>query len=612
MNENQTFYHRYVKNIFYSFRCRIILLFSLATIIPVVVLGSFSFSVLSDYMIESIEKEMEQSSNQLNMEANNSLSQAVALMNLSNSNELAHFLTFDGTDNTYQTALELGRTYLTMRSMKQIPDFVTDISIIGVSGNCYSEHNGYFRLENGFLEYPEISQIAGTPKSIHVFRQPLFSNGIPWEEDSFSLAKGVFRMGTTELIGIVQISLDRTYLSDLFQRHQINDDLQIFMVSPSEELIYPLYETEGYRECRNVVRDIFQLENTRGMLAAEAAGVKRLFFYEVLPSTNWFTISTISYSELLKPAYSILAWTVGTFASIILLTIVMNILISSNIVRPIEKLSRLMQRAANKDLQITVPTSNITEISSLYNSFDTMTRDIRQLMEDVIEEQNENKKMELTILQEQINPHFLYNSLEAIIWAASNGKSFQVEELTVSLARFYRLALSKGMDVVTLNQELELAGCYLKIMKMQYHDLFDYHITADETVADVLFPKMVLQPIVENSIYHGLQMKRASAGQPGSIEILVKRTAAEAASLIIEIRDNGAGIDPETLKELNQCMDISCHHSPAGFGLKNINQRIKLYYGESYGLEIESMLHMGTTVRITVPLIFHRDNAKSD
>lgn len=612
MNKKQTFYQKYVKKIFCSFRYRIILLFSSATIIPLIVLGLFSFSILSDYMIENIENEMEQFSAQLNTEANNSLSQAVALMNLSNSNGVAHFLTVDDGDNTYQAALELGQSYFTMRSMKQIPDFVTDITIIGISGNGYSEHNGYFQLENNFLEYPEISQIVGIPKSIHVFRHPLFFHEMSWEKESFSMARGVFRAGTTELIGIVQISLDRTYLSDLFQRHRLNDHLQIFMVSPDGELIYPFYETQNYWEYKDVAGEIFQQSNTRGMLTVEINGEKRLFFYEVLPSTNWFTISTIGYQELLKPAYSILTWTIFTFAFIIILMIVMNILISSNIVRPIEKLSGLMQRAANKDLQIAVPTSNITEISSLYNSFDTMTQNIRQLMEDVIEEQNEKKKMELTILQEQINPHFLYNSLEAIIWAASNGKSAQVEELTVSLAHFYRLALSKGMDIVTLRQELELVSCYLTIMKMQYNDLFDYRITTDETVSNILFPKMVLQPIVENSIYHGLQMKQISFEQPGFIEILVRRTSAEASSLTIEIRDNGAGIAQENLTELNQCMNISCNHSPVGFGLKNINHRIKLYYGERYGLKIESVLHMGTTVKITVPLIVQRDDVKSE
>lgn len=449
MISRQTFYNRYIKKILYSFQYRIILLFSLSMVFPIIVLGLFSFSVLSDYMIETIKKEMINSSNQLGMEADNTLSQAIALMNLSNSSELTNFLMIDGTDHVYQTALNLSRDYLSMRSMKQIPDFVTDISVIGVSGNCYSEHNGYSQLERSFGDHPNIAQIIAEPKMIHVFRQPLFLKGVLWEENSFSLAKGVFRMGTTELIGIVQISLNKTYLSELFQRHQLNKALHIFMVTPSEELIYPLNETNEYHDCRKVVSELLNSTDLKGMLTTETTGEKRLFFYEVLPSTNWITISTIRYSELLIPAYSILCWTVVIFVSVIILIVAMNILISSNIVRPIEKLSRLMQRAANKDLQITIPTSNITEISSLYNSFDTMTKDIRQLMADAIEEQNEHKKMELTILQEQINPHFLYNSLEAIIWAASNGRLNQVEELTVSLARFYRLSLSKGMEVVT-------------------------------------------------------------------------------------------------------------------------------------------------------------------
>lgn len=149
-------------------------------------------------------------------------------------------------------------------------------------------------------------------------------------------------------------------------------------------------------------------------------------------------------------------------------------------------------------------------------------------------------------------------------------------------------------------------SCYLKIMKMQYHDLFNYEIEMDESIANILFPKMVLQPIAENSLYHGLQMKRRIFEEHGFIRIRTLRT--ETNTITIEIQDNGEGIAPDTLKELRQGMDTSCYHSPSGFGLKNINQRIKLYYGDCYGLEIDSVFHIETIVRITVPLIFYCDN----
>ena len=586
-----------VKKILYSFRYRIILLFTLSFLISVAGIGYFSISIVSDYVISNIEKEMEQTTDELSLGMNHIFEQTSSLMNLSTNSESIRFLTVREEEDLYVSAKALGNTYSMMRLARQIPDYVTDICVIGRSGNCYSERNGYFRLEKPFSQYGSLAELASDPKTIRVYEKPVVLRGIKWEEESLSLAKGTVRRGTTEVIGVIQICLDKDYISGLLSAYQTQHNSQIFITDAEGGLLFSSGKRENYR--------LFSDKLSSGLSAltgasslTTASGEKYLVLNKEIPSTGWFLISTIPDSEVRKPAARILKWVYISLAGGLVFVILLNSYITFTIVRPIDNFNSLMKRAANKDFKVQIPVSKITEIESLYRSFETMVTETEALMQDIVQKQQEQKKMELQILQEQINPHFLYNSLESIIWAASNGKTDQVEELTTALAHFYRMVLSKGMDIVPLNQELSLVDNYLKIMKLQYGDLFDYSLRADPDAMDCPFPKMVLQPIVENSIYHGLQMKRIRTA-PGQIVITVSRQHQN--QLEIYIQDNGAGIEPELLKRINAHEYVPSGSRSSGYGLKNINQRIRLYFGETCGLELKSRLHEGTTVIIRVP-----------
>lgn len=586
-----------VKKILYSFRYRIILLFTLSFLISVAGIGYFSISIVSDYVISNIEKEMEQTTDELSLGMNHIFEQTSSLMNLSTNSESIRFLTVREEEDLYVSAKALGNTYSMMRLARQIPDYVTDICVIGRSGNCYSERNGYFRLENPFSQYGSLAELASDPKTIRVYEKPVVLRGIKWEEESLALAKGTVRRGTTEVIGVIQICLDKEYISGLLSAYQTQHNSQIFITDAKGGLLFSSGKRENYR--------LFSDKLSSGLSAltgasslTTASGEKYLVLNKEIPSTGWFLISTIPDSEVRKPAARILKWVYISLAGGLVFVILLNSYITFTIVHPIDNFNSLMKRAANKDFKVQIPVSKITEIESLYRSFETMVTETEALMQDIVQKQQEQKKMELQILQEQINPHFLYNSLESIIWAASNGKTDQVEELTTALAHFYRMVLSKGMDIVPLSQELSLVDNYLKIMKLQYGDLFDYSLRADPDTLDCPFPKMVLQPIVENSIYHGLQMKRIRTA-PGQIIITVSRQHQN--QLEIHIQDNGAGIEPELLKQINAHEYVPSGSRSSGYGLKNINQRIRLYFGETCGLELKSRLHEGTTVIIRVP-----------
>jgi two-component system sensor histidine kinase YesM len=216
-----------------------------------------------------------------------------------------------------------------------------------------------------------------------------------------------------------------------------------------------------------------------------------------------------------------------------------------------------------------------------------------------MQEQENLKKAELRTLQAQINPHFLYNTLDTIVWMAESNKSDQVIEIVRALSSFFRIALSRGKDWISLQQELEHVKSYLAIQKMRYRDILDYEFDVDDDLLDSTILKLTLQPLVENALYHGIKTKR------GGGEIIVSVQRGEPNSVVIVVRDDGVGFTPYKLARIRETLSGESSEitmkKEGGFGLENVNKRIKLYYGQQYGLSIQSHYRAGTQVTVTIP-----------
>jgi two-component system sensor histidine kinase YesM len=221
------------------------------------------------------------------------------------------------------------------------------------------------------------------------------------------------------------------------------------------------------------------------------------------------------------------------------------------------------------------------------------------LLDSKVREQENLKKAELKALQAQINPHFLYNTLDTIVWMAEAKQNKQVIEIVHSLSSFFRIALSKGMDWIPIRQEIEHVRSYLQIQKIRYRDILDYRIEVDEDILDGTILKLTLQPLAENALYHGIKNKRNG----GTIVVRAKRAGAEHA--ILEVEDDGVGFTPYKLGKIRSTLNESFDQSATGdggFGLENVNKRVKLYYGEEFSLSIYSQYQTGTKVTIKIPL----------
>jgi two-component system, sensor histidine kinase YesM len=271
--------------------------------------------------------------------------------------------------------------------------------------------------------------------------------------------------------------------------------------------------------------------------------------------------------------------------------------LARSIYLPIKKLHDFTSTVTKNDLQVLVTGDNVDEVTELGLSFNIMIGKIRGLLDSKVKEQENLKKAELRALQAQINPHFLYNTLDTIIWMAESKKNAQVIEIVSALSKFFRISLSKGRDWITIAEEIERTKSYLTIQKIRYRDILDFNIELEEAAADYTILKLILQPLVENALYHGIKNKRKG----GTIHVRAKMKNEN--EITLEVEDNGIGFMPDKLAQLeselkDESGDIRLE---SGFGIGNVNKRIGLYYGRQYGLSVKSEYNTGTLVTLVIP-----------
>jgi two-component system sensor histidine kinase YesM len=267
--------------------------------------------------------------------------------------------------------------------------------------------------------------------------------------------------------------------------------------------------------------------------------------------------------------------------------------ISGSLMNPIEKLLRMSNKISEGDFSHRVELSTSDEFNDLATSMNTMSEQIELLMEKGIEEQRQMQIMEHKVLQAQIRPHFLYNTLDAIIWAAEADNMTDVITLVTSLSSFFRISLSHGIDIIPISDEIEHVRNYLIIQQIRYYDVLTYEINVDDDIPDKKILKLMLQPLVENALYHGIKHIR----KRGKITVTIKNAGNK---LRFSVTDNGIGMSKDTLTKLKY--DINHGSGEKGYGLFNVNRRLKLYYGLHEGIEIKSEYKKGTEVSFELEL----------
>lgn len=298
--------------------------------------------------------------------------------------------------------------------------------------------------------------------------------------------------------------------------------------------------------------------------------------------------------EYQKFFMSIIRISILTFIGILVLTTFLSYYIPLSITQPIRKLTEVTKQVAKGDLSVRSDVRSGVEASMLSDSLNTMIDKINELLEQVTREQSRLRRAEFELLQSQINPHFLYNTLDAIIWLAESGEQKKVVNMVGSLSDFFRTSLNQGKDIITIREELQHVRSYLEIQQVRYQDILKYEIQVPAELHQYLIPKITIQPLVENALYHGIKNKRGY----GRIIISGKK---EADFFVIQIEDNGIGISEDRLLQVRDGIRDKVLTGKDMYGLYNVNERIRLNFGEKYGITIESTYQEGTTVSILLP-----------
>ena len=316
------------------------------------------------------------------------------------------------------------------------------------------------------------------------------------------------------------------------------------------------------------------------------------------------TISEYIYYEIKEiqtshEEYQSILTTITSFAGlasagILVFFVILSYYIPRSITNPIKRISEITDQVAKGNLSVHSDVTTGAEVSVLSDSLNKMIDKINELLTQVKKEQMRLRKAEFELLQAQINPHFLYNTLDAIVWLAESGEQEKVVSMVGSLSEFFRTSLNQGKDIITIREELVHVRSYLEIQQVRYQDILKYEINVPSELDRYLIPKITLQPLVENAIYHGIKNKRGI----GTITI---SATAEAEGFYIKIADDGIGMDEERLQKVCDKIHNRNPKEDEVFGLYNVNERIILNFGEQYGISVDSTYMKGTTVKIYLP-----------
>ena len=424
--------------------------------------------------------------------------------------------------------------------------------------------------------------------SSHV--QHIISGERPWV---ITLSRGIRdRSGSGEKEGVFFIDLNYSAISELCDQSTVGTKGYAFILDAKGNIVYHPQQQQLYNELQTENISLI-MDTDEDTVLTGTGNDGKLYSISRSGKTGWTVVDCTSVRELLRKSRQAQSVYVLTAIILVIVALLFSRFMARSITLPIQKLRDSMKKVQEGDFSVSdVVVDSKNEIGSLTKSFDVMTHRIHELMEQNVHEQEEKRKSELKALQSQINPHFLYNTLDSIIWMAESGKNEEVVLMTASLARLLRQSISNEDEVVPIANEVEYARGYLTIQKMRYKDKLEFQIEVDSSILYIPLIKLVLQPIIENAIYHGLKYKESKG-------LLIVKGFMKDGNAVLQVIDDGVGMDEETLAHIYDKHKVNYHSN--GVGVYNVQKRLKLYYGEDYGITYTSELGKGTTATITIP-----------
>ncbi len=587
---------KWLRNV--SIRYIIFVYFTLSALAASVFIGLSLYGRLADQMSSTIQEENQILINQINRYMDSYLRTVMKLSDslyyggvknadLSNGsiNSELTLLYDNNKDNVEQIALFSKEGYL----MESVP-------AARLKTQADAAHEDWFKAA---LEKTENLHFS-TP---HV--QYVFDNGDLQYRWVITLSRAVeLTRGPYTEQGVLMIDIRYSSLEQLFDGVNLGNGGYVYLMSSDGELIYhPKAQLidSGLEQENNLEAASY----TDGNHREEFLGERRSITVKTAGYTGWKIVGVMPIDGISLNSMKIRLLIVFIIAFILFILAIINSYISTRITDPIKELEHSVNEIEAGNLETRVYIGGSYEIRHLGTSIQNMARQIKKLMADVVAEHESKRKSEFDTLQSQINPHFLYNTLDIIVWMIENEKQSEAVKVVTALARFFRISLSKGKSIIPVKDELEHVRNYLMIQQMRFKNKFTYSIEAEGMVEQLASLKLLLQPIVENAIYHGMEF------MDGDGEILVKAWQ-QGNDLFLSVSDNGLGMTQEQVERLFSSQSHVPSRRGSGIGVKNVNERIKLYFGADYGLSIQSEPDEGTTVTAHLPAVPYEEAAPKE
>lgn len=439
------------------------------------------------------------------------------------------------------------------------------------------------------------AQAMTNPDEIHLFSKPIGRNvrsiyDYYSADNVISIAKAV-KNSNGDIKGVIMLDMKLTVIEDIIDNIVLGKSGFLYVGDVNGDVVYAPINNIVYRIHPKLIKD-----NQQGSIHTIDDST-----YQILKDysnyTSWNVIGIFPTNETLSIIIEVIMYIVLYGILILFFAIIFSGLLARTLTKPISKLRKLMARAENGQLEVRFESKYNDEIGRLGKSFNHMLESIRNLINLVYIEQQQKREAELKAFQAQIKPHFLYNTLDTINWMAQDYEADDISEIVTSLTNLFRISLSKGKEIITLREEIRHVESYLTIQMARYEDKFDYNIKYDRTLSDCKVIKLILQPIVENAIYHGIKESEHKGHIWITIEELNNR-------ICCRISDDGIGIENEMIEEMNLIFNgKKTKSSRYGIGIFNVNERLKLSFGNEYGIKIDSIKGEGTTIYICHPII---------
>ncbi len=408
-----------------------------------------------------------------------------------------------------------------------------------------------------------------------------------------TLVKKMNSIGSGEKMGYIVVNIEEDTFSSIYKdigiagdsTYLITDGNGIIISSRNKEDIFkPVSNPELEKEIR-LNKEISEIRKINGR--------DNLVIINSFTKPDWKLVCMIPIKELTTEnrKTTLMIFLIGLLC--LVFTVLCAIVLSEIIAKPIVRLTEHMLKYKDGNIDIYHASGASDETGVLAAAFNTMISRNKELLFRIDYEQKKKREFELALMQLQIKPHFLYNTLDVICRLADMNRNAEVRKATKALADFYRVALSKGRDIIKLGEEISNVENYFSIQKIRYSNVFDYEITVEDEILNCHIPKLTIQPLAENAIYHGLK----PAGRKGIISI---KGYKEKDSVVIKVSDDGAGMSQERLNGIFS-ENTPGERSLQSFGLKNLNERIRIIFGSSYGLTIWSEEGKGTEITIRIP-----------